>query len=190
MSIKKLFRLLSWRAILAGILAGGIIHIIAVLAIPYIASTSAYVQLSPILPLNKLMIAPVANARSTLMPFMTPDVRYALCRYDISRGPVRISASLLDPSWTLALYTPQGDNFHTVTGLNSRQNNVSFDLIPPAPKFLGIFTTSARTASDRVTVNVPQKIGLMVLRAPISGAAFTQEVETTLKLTKCRRVSQ
>jgi len=189
MKLKTLLTIFNWRAILAGILAGGIIHIVVTLAIPYISTSSAFIQISAAIPGNKLTIAPIASARSQLMPFMTPDVRYALCRYDIARGPVRISARLLDPSWTLALYTPQGDNFHTTSGLATRRNDVSFDLVPPAPKFLGLFPTSVPTTSERVTVNVPQKIGLMVLRAPINGTAFTEEVDKTLKLASCRSVT-
>ena len=188
MKRKKWFSILSWHTIIAGILAGGIIHILATLAIPYTASTTAYKQLAPSLPVNKLVVTPVASAKSQTLPFMTPEVRVALCRYNISRGPVRISARLLDPSWTLALYTPQGDNFHTTTGLSSQRNDVTFDLISPAPKFLGIFQTSTRPAQDRVTVTVPQKTGLMVLRAPINGTAFTQEVTDAMKLASCRRL--
>ena len=188
MKNKKWLKILSLRAIVAGCIAGGILHILIALAIPYVNTTSAFNNVAPVLPENKLLIAPVATSKSALLPFMTPEVRYALCRYNIHKGPVRISARLLKPSWTLALYTPQGDNFHTTTGLASQKNDVTFDLIPPAKKLFGLFSLSTPTASDRVTVQVPGKTGLMVLRAPISGTAFTDEVEKTLQLASCKHI--
>ena len=188
MKLIKWLSKLSWRACLAGILAGGIIHIVVTLAIPFVAKSKAFVQIARLLPENKLKIISHVTARTQILPFMTPDVRYALCRYNIARGPVRISARLLDPSWTLALYTPQGDNFHITTGLASQRNDVSFDLVPPAPKLLGIFPTTVRTVSDRVMVNVPEKTGLMLLRAPVHGTAFAAEVDKTLQLASCKAV--
>ena len=180
------FRKFGVRPLAGGILAGGILHICTTLAIPYTSTTAAYRSLKTSLPKNQMMILPPASAENQLLPYMTPEIRIAICRYDISREPVQITANLLDPSWTLALYTPQGDNFYIATGSPNRPLKVSFDLVPPAERFLGIFKTSQSVASDKQQVEVPDKQGVVIIRAPINGTAFAQEVETALRLSNCR----
>ena len=61
------------------------------------------------------------------MPMMAPDVRYAVCRYDLSKGPVRLRAQIADGLWLIAFYTPLGENFYAVVGADMKQSEV--DLI-------------------------------------------------------------
>ena len=190
MKVRLLRKFLNWRAIAGGILAGGIVHILVTLAIPYYSPKTPFRMLAATLPLNQMTIAPATTSRSQLLPYMTPQVRHAFCRYDIHRGPVRISARLLDPSWTLAFYTPQGDNFHTVTGLATRTNDVTFDLVRPADRFWGLFSFRKAVRTDRPTVETPQKTGLVVLRAPVNGTAFTSQTVKALELARCTLVDE
>ena len=186
----KWLRTLSWRTLVAGVMAGAIIHICTTLAIPYTNNASAYMKLAPNLPLNQLVIAPPATPRTQLLPFVMPDVRYALCRFSIHRSPVRVRARLLDPSWTLALYTPAGDNFYIAMGLSSRRLDIAFDLVRPAPRFLGIFSTSHNIGTDQTKVPTPDETGLLVIRAPINGAAYSNEVEKALKQARCSPIEK
>lgn len=186
----KWLKILSWRALLAGVLLGAIIHIGTTLAIPYTSNASAFMKLAPQLPTNKLVIVPPASPKRQLLPFMMPNVRYALCRFNIHRSPVRIRAQLLDPSWTLALYSKAGDNFYIAMGLSSRRLDISIDLVRPAAKFLGLFSTSNSLAADQTKVPVPHETGLLVIRAPINGTAFADEVDRALKQASCRPIEE
>lgn len=181
----KLFTLRTLFLAVLGFLAGGIIHICYTLAIPYASDASAYKHLAPKLPINQITLADPVAGGEQLLPFVTPGVRYALCHYNIHRGPVKITARLLDPSWTLALYTPFGDNFYVASGLETKRLDIAFELVPPGERFLGLFSTARTVATDRNKIPVPSTSGLLVIRAPIGGAAFAREVDEALKLASC-----
>ena len=51
-----------------------------------------------------------ARSRSVVMP--SPDLLYSVCAYDLSDGPVRITANpQLQNYWSIALYSANSDNF-------------------------------------------------------------------------------
>lgn len=62
--------------------------------------------------------APVtAASRSIVLP--SPDLLYAVCKFDVGRGPVRVTANPQLPGyWSIALYASNSDNFFV---LNDRQ---------------------------------------------------------------------
>ena len=51
-----------------------------------------------------------ARSRSVVMP--SPDLLYSVCAYDLSDGPVRITANpQLQNYWSIAMYSANSDNF-------------------------------------------------------------------------------
>ena len=82
------------------------------------------------------------------------------------------------------------ENFYYALGLASRDFDVSFNLVPPGQRFLGIFPSKRNAPSDRAQVQVPGKEGLLVLRAPMNGTSYAGEVDAALKRTDCRPLDQ
>ena len=69
--------------------------------------------------LNQAAFPPAvdASARRVVMP--SPDLLYSVCVFDVSAGPVRVSANPGLPSyWSIALYAANSDNFFV---LNDRE---------------------------------------------------------------------
>ena len=73
------------------------------------------------LPANKMVVLPPASAKSQLLPFMSPDMRYAVCRYDAGNGPIAVNATLADKGWSFGLYTLEGDGFYAVPSQTTRR---------------------------------------------------------------------
>jgi hypothetical protein len=61
-------------------------------------------------PVNTMIELP-AYAGKQAMPMMAPDVRYAFCRFDLSNGPVRLSATIADDLWLIGFTHDGGDEF-------------------------------------------------------------------------------
>lgn len=58
-----------------------------------------------------------AKVRTVVMP--SPDLLYSVCAYDLTDGPVRVTANpQLSSYWSIALYAANSDNFFVV---NDRQ---------------------------------------------------------------------
>ena len=68
-----------WPWLAAALFCAGIIHILAVFGVPYLATQDAWARLSRISTVNRMYVLPVAGD-DTPMPFMAPDIAYAFCR--------------------------------------------------------------------------------------------------------------
>lgn len=178
-------RRISWQLVAVSLVTGGIIHITATLVVPKLATASAYHRLAATLPVNRMQVLPPATAERQPLPFIGPDVRLAVCRYDVSEGSVAISAVLPDKGWSLGIYTATGDNFYAIPAQDYRKTEVRFTLVPPAERLLGIFNWGRGADTVASQISVPQPVGLVVLRAPLRGRAYQSEAEATLARAQC-----
>ena len=100
-----MIRLLLW--ILGAILLGGIVHLSTVLAMPQTAKQDAYSRLAPLTPVNAVALLPPPTAKASLMPFMDPAFAVAVCRYDISSGPLKFKAPVSQAYTSVDVLHPQ-----------------------------------------------------------------------------------
>lgn len=180
----RLWRI-RWQTLLVSLLAGGVVHILATLVVPKLATGTAWQKVGTSLPTNRMIVLPPATPDKQVLPFVGPDVRLAICRYDVGNGPVNIVATLPDKGWTLGIYTPAGDNFYAIPAQDFRRVEVRFVLSPPAEKFLGMFEWGRQPDSTAGNIAVPTTQGLVVLRAPLRGRAYTSEIEAVLARAQC-----
>jgi uncharacterized membrane protein len=201
------------RAIVYGLVAAGIVHICATLATPSLLGSGAYDRLDAELPSNRLVVLGPPKPQAQLLPFQEPHTHYAFCRYDAAEGPVLIKASLLSSGWTLALYSPGGDNFYVVPGQDQKVTDVSALLVPSGDEFNDLLPAdqSAAIAAAQQSVlgprtarafrntpqpapnatpqvEIPSPTGLLVIRAPIKGQGYTAAVEAALARASCTRL--
>ncbi len=104
-----------------GLVLAGLIHIVAVLALPMLAPKNGYARLAALGPANTMIQIPAAAPGQHVVPMMAPDVRYAFCRFDLAGGPVRLTATVADELLLIALYTPEGENFYSVVGADVKR---------------------------------------------------------------------
>src|SRR5437870_12263060 len=91
--------------IIAGVLLGGIVHLVSVLALPRIATQDAYSRLTPLTKLNAVTALPLAGPNSAPMPFMDPAFAVAICRYDLSGGPIKLAVPVSQAYTSVSFYT-------------------------------------------------------------------------------------
>ena len=181
------FKNLNWQLIIAAPVAAGILHICATFAAPYLTGASAYSRLAPALPVNKMQVLrPVAPGKEPL-PFLSPDARYAMCLFDTSQGPVNVKATLPpDAGWTLTVHSPQGNNLYAAASTPGRVTPVLLVLVPSNERFLGV-TPEARGISrgTQPPLAVSATRGIVVVRGPDNGFAYSSRVLAGLKEARC-----
>ncbi len=171
---------------ITAIFFGGIIHIAVIMSLPYLTTHDAWARLKPITPVNTMVPIPIKNGIAPL-PLMTTDMRYAICRYDVSKGTLVIQADLLDDYWSIAIYTRNAQNFYVINGKDVRRSQVEL-LLSTTFKSAGPATEKAqdRGADDgAIRVKAIDSQGLVVVRAPLLGAAFARRAEQGLKRALC-----
>jgi len=179
-------RRLNWYMIVLGLVVGGLIHIVATLIVPQFATANAFQRLSHALPVNRMRILPPVDAATQPLPYVGPDVRLAMCQFDVSDGPVAMKVSLPDNGWTLSFYTVAGDNFYVLPAQEGRTSDLTLTLLPPGERSFSLLTLGARAPAPSLSqIEAPEKTGFAVIRAPMRGRAFAAEIEAILKRAEC-----
>jgi len=180
---------LSWYTALLALVVGGLIHIAATMIVPQLAKASAFQQLAQMLPVNRMRILPPIDAATQPLPYVGPDVRLAVCRFDVGDSPVAVKVTLPDSGWMLALYTEWGDNFYVLPAQEGRAADLTLTLIPRGERSFSLLSLGglgARTTQTSISqIEVPDRTGFAVVRAPMRGRAFAGEIEATLKRAGC-----
>jgi uncharacterized membrane protein len=177
----------SWRMVAAGVLLGGIIHICATFAGPILSAGHAYQQLAEKLPINQMVMLPLQAPGRQILPYLPPDALYSVCRYDLRSGPVAVTTAVLRPGWALSLHTPRGSNFYVLPGQSQRPTDVSF-VVVGSGNDAGPLVRRESAADTQIAS--PSVEGLIVLRGPLRGLAWTAETEATLQRATCRPLRQ
>jgi uncharacterized membrane protein len=181
---------LSWRTTLAALFCAGVVHISATLAVGMIGRNTAYERLQASLPINRMVLLPPVTPTSQALPFMAPDMRYAVCRFNLVASPVAVAAALPATGWSLALYTPQGDNFYAIPGQELRREDFSFLVSLASDQFIILPPGMRKVDVDAANIVSPTPEGLMVVRAPLRGTAYREETERILKRATCAPAHQ
>lgn len=195
MKYLSLLKGLTWHYVAAAIITVGILHICAVFAAPELATATAYQRLAGTLPFNKMVLLPPITPGAQPLPFLTADGRYAMCRFETSKGPVAITAALPERGWTLALHTPDGENFYTATAQPGSRTEISLLLMPKEERFLDLGLELGTTPAPREqlqegeALKLPAREGVVVLRAPDRGIAYRPRLEALLKRAECAQKS-
>ncbi len=178
---------LNWRVVFLALFSVGILHICATITAAQFGNHPGYRTLAKPLPLHQMtLLSPVSHTNQPL-PFLSPNVRYALCRFDTSKGSVEINVTLPDSTWTLGLHSPKGENIFTAAGQEDGTQVFKIKLLPSPDRFAGL-TPEAQGSSGKGPAGltfVAQK-GLAIVRGPIRGTAYIRAVERTLNKANCR----
>lgn len=171
--------------LLGVVLLAAFIHLVAVLSLPHLAPRSAWARVSALSDPNRMVVLPAASPSHQSLPLMAPDVRYALCRFNLEDGPVRLSTQILDGLWLITFYTPSGENFYAITGRELKRNQI--EIIISRKNELGVKAGASLLdeIDDLVIVDSPVSEGIAVIRAPLLGPSYVSQTEAALSRGTC-----
>jgi uncharacterized membrane protein len=180
----RLMGAVGWRTVAGALMLGGILHIGMTLAAPTLTHASAFLKLREVLAANRMVVLPPAGPGKRPLPFMAPDALFAICRYDLTVGPLAVIATLPDIGWSLSLHTPNADNYYAMPGQQSRRIDASLVLVPATDR--GDFVGGTHRATPLESqVESPTLEGLVVIRAPLRGLAWQASAEAALAKASC-----
>jgi uncharacterized membrane protein len=94
--------------LLSGIVLGGIIHIVVILALPSLAEDTVWTRIETLDAENRILILPPVEAGAPNPLGLDPTLIYGLCLIDLEQGPVYLSGTLPDAPWSVAMINPAG----------------------------------------------------------------------------------
>src|SRR5690606_35107994 len=119
-------------ALLAGLLLGGLVHLVSVLALPRIASQDAYSLLERITPVNAVKALPPADPNNAPIPLMDPAFATAICRYDLSSGPIKLAVPVSQAYTSVSFYTDGDVAYYAINDRSAGRKVIELDLMTEA----------------------------------------------------------
>ncbi len=174
----------NWKWVIATIIISGIVHILAVLNLPSLAPKSAWFRLRHDVPVNKMLLLSKLDEKPSLLPMMAPDVRYAICRYDLTNGPVTVRTKIPHELFSVAAYDQLGQNFYVISGA-SLQREELYLVVTRNTNTAEEEVSASEKSDDVVVINSANAKGVLLLRVPVAGPAYEQQTEELLKKATC-----
>jgi uncharacterized membrane protein len=179
--------MIRWLLLLVGgILLGGIVHLTTMLFLPSTAAQDAYARLASTGEVNKMAPVPVPTSQNSPIPFTDPAFAAAVCRYDLTKGPIKFTAPVSVAYTSVSFYTRSGMAYYAINDRAAGRRVIELNLM----------TTKQRedlpededvTAADRLIVESPTTIGLIVLRALAPEPGLMPLVRNSVAAAQCRQ---
>jgi uncharacterized membrane protein len=178
-----MIRLGLW--IMAALLLGGIVHLSTVLLLPKLASQDAYARVSAIAPVNSVIPLPSPTPDKAVMPFMDPAFAVSVCRYDLSRGPLKFSVPISQAYTSVSFYTRADVAYYAINDRAAGRRVIELDLMTLAQR-ADLPEDEEITRADRLIVTSPTNAGLIVIRALTPEPGWVPAARGALAAAQCR----
>jgi uncharacterized membrane protein len=102
--------------IIAALIIGALVHFAIVLTIPLLATRDAYARLADMGPALATLPLPLADEAGKAIPYSDAAVASAFCRFDLTKGPVRVKAPIGRAGFSsLSFHSRRGEAFYAFT---------------------------------------------------------------------------
>ena len=178
-----MIRVLLW--LLGGLVLGGIVHLATILLLPSAATRDAYSRLAAVARVNS--VVPVAEPAPdrAILPFMDPAFATAVCRYDLSSGPLKLSTPISQGYTSVSFYSRNGVAYYAINDRAAGRKAIELDLMT-TQQHNDMPEEEDVTAADRLIVESPSVTGLIVLRALAPEPGLMTKARDALASAQCR----
>ena len=170
--------------IIAGVLLGAVVHLVSVLALPKIATQDAYSRLTPITKLNAVTQLPAGDPSNTLMPYLDPAFAVAICRYDLSGGPIKLKVPVSQAYTSVSFYTRDELAYYAINDRSAGKKVIELDLMTEA-QHNDLPEDEDVTAADRLIIDSPTSTGLIVMKALAPEPGLMAQAQASLAASSC-----
>jgi uncharacterized membrane protein len=171
--------------IIAGVLLGGVVHLVAVLALPRIATQDAYSRLTPVTKLNAVTPLPAAEPGKAPMPLMDPAFAIAICRYDLSGGPIKLTVPVSQAYTSVSFYTRNEVAYYAINDRSAGRKVIELDLMTEA-QHAELPEEEDVTSADRLIIDSPSATGLIMMKALAAEPGLMPQAQATLAASSCK----
>ena len=175
--------------LLGGALLGGVVHLATVIILPRTATQDAYARLTPIVPVNTVVALPIPSPEKAVMPFMDPAFASAICRYDLSEGPLKVTVPVSPAYTSISFYTRYDVAYYAINDRAAGRRVIELDLMTAA-QHEQVPEDEEITAADRLIVESPTPTGLIAIRAMAPEPGLLPAAQSAVAASRCMRQTE
>ena len=179
--------MIRWLLLLVGgVLLGGIVHLATIIILPRTATQDAYSRLSALAPVNTVTGLPAPTPEKAVMPLMDPAFATAICRYDLSQGPMKLSAPVGTAYTSVSFYNDHDIAYYAINDRAAGRHAIDLDLMTPE-QHAEMPEDENITAADLLVVESPTLTGLIAIRALATNFGQMAAAQRAVDAAKCER---
>jgi uncharacterized membrane protein len=178
-----MIRWLLW--LLSGLLLGGLVHLTAIMALPRTASRDAYTRLAALGAVNEFTMLPEPTPEASVLPFMDPAFAVAVCRYDLAKGPLKLTVPVDQAYTSVTFYTRYDVAYYAINDRAAGRRSIELDLMTTKQRE-ALPDDEEVTAADRLIVESPSLTGLIVARAFAPEPSLMPAATVSLRTAQCK----
>ena len=179
--------MIRWALLLfGGALLGGVVHLGTVIVLPRTATRDAYARLTPLAPVNTVTPLSAPTSDKAIMPFMDPAFASAICRYDLSQGPMKLTVPVGPAYTSVSFYTRYDVAYYAINDRAAGRRVIDLDLMTPE-QHNQMPEEEDVTAADRLIVESPTPTGLIAIRALAPEPGLMEKAKNAIARAKCER---
>lgn len=171
--------------LVSGILLGGIVHLVTVLWLPRTATQDAYSRLAAVTPVNTVVTLPDPSPDRSVLPYMDPAFATAICRYDLSQGPLQLAVNVSQAYTSMSFYTRYGQAYYAINDRAAGRRVIQLELMTEQ-QHNDMPEEEDVTTADRLIVDSPTVTGIVVLKALAPEPGLKALARDVLASGRCR----
>jgi uncharacterized membrane protein len=119
------------------------------------------------------------------MPFMDPAFAVSVCRYDLSKGPLKFSVPVSQAYTSVSFYTRSDVAYYAINDRAAGRRTIELDLMTTEQRN-DLPENDEITAADRLIVESPTTTGLILIKSFAPEPSLFQTARNTLAAARCR----
>lgn len=174
--------------IFAGLVLGGIIHIVVILLLPALSATAAWDRITALGPADgtRVLAAVAADVPNPLR--LDPELAYAVCRLDLRKGPGTVAGNLPQAFWSVAVYGRNGTVVYSTTNRDSTSTLLDLGLFNAAQTRL-LAEQKLDVAEGLLIVETQEDDLMVVVRLAPPHPAMRARYEAALDNLRCGNIA-
>jgi uncharacterized membrane protein len=170
--------------LITGLVLGGIVHILTILAMPQLALDNAFTRLAKLGPANTVQFVPDPTPVEAVLPRTDPAFVTALCRYNLNVGALKLRVPTTTDYTSVSFYTRQGLAFYSLNDHAAGQRTIELQLMTPSQR-AALPEDEEITRADRLIVESPTTEGVVLVRAFVREPGIRAKVRERIAAVNC-----
>jgi uncharacterized membrane protein len=119
------------------------------------------------------------------MPYLDPAFATAVCRYDLSGGPIKLAVPVSQAYTSVSFYTRSDVAYYAINDRSAGKKVIELNLMTEA-QHADLPEDEDVTAADRLIIDSPTSTGLIVLKALAAEPGQMPLAQASLAAASCK----
>ncbi|MHA1158892.1 MAG: DUF1254 domain-containing protein [Alphaproteobacteria bacterium] len=174
------------KAMIGGLLLGGVVHIVIVLLVPLYADKDAWARIQAFDAELRFSAVPQAGPGDEALPLLDPRMAHAVCQFDLAAGAIKITAAMPDTFWSIAIFDRRGRNVYSLN--DAATDGPTLDLVLTTPvQMAQIRQNPPELLETAIIFERAMGLGFAVLRVLVQDDSLADTVREALARARCEQ---